>query len=378
MRKIRAFAAGSPARAIVLTAVWLSLFTYAGRPLLAGAEAMGLSRGASWGMLIALTLVPALPLATRRGHLLGYTMLAVFSTLFVLVFVSDVARGAYYLMRWAISAQTWPLLDPRAVSFTILGISGALSFIGLMQARYPGIRRVTIPIENLPPPLEGYRIVQLSDVHVGPTIRRRFVQMMVEKTNALEPDAVAITGDLVDGHLEELREEVEPLRGLRARDGVFYVTGNHEYYWRADEWIPELESHGLVFLKNGHRVVERGEARLVFAGVTDSIGRDSHRQDAARAMAGAPADAIKVLLSHRPHLVKAANAHGVHLQLSGHTHGGQFFPWNFVSRRVHPVAAGLRRIGGTWLYVNRGTGYWGPPSRLAVGGEVTVIHLTRA
>jgi predicted MPP superfamily phosphohydrolase len=114
------------------------------------------------------------------------------------------------------------------------------------------------------------------------------------------------------------------------------------------------------------------------AGVTDPIGRDSHRQDPPRALAGAPEEAVKVLLSHRPQTIKAADALGVHLQLSGHTHGGQFFPWNFVSRRVHPVAAGLRRFGRTWLYVNRGTGSWGPPSRLAVGGEITVIRLTRA
>jgi predicted MPP superfamily phosphohydrolase len=158
---------------------------------------------------------------------------------------------------------------------------------------------------------------------------------------------------------------------------VFYVTGNHEYYWRASEWVAALQSHGLVFLKNEHRVIERDGARLVIAGVTDPVGRDTHKQDPPRALANAPEDAVKILLSHRPQTTKIANELGVDLQLSGHTHGGQFFPFNLLIRHFQPVVAGLHRVGRMWLYVNRGTGYWGPPSRLAVGGEVTVIQLTR-
>ncbi|HJQ36538.1 MAG TPA: metallophosphoesterase, partial [Thermoanaerobaculia bacterium] len=305
MRKLRAIAASSPTRAVLLSAVWFSVFLYAGRPLLEGVAAAGLPAVAGWALLLLLSLLPLVPMITRRGHVSGYLVVALFSTMLVLVVVSDVLRGAYYLARWAISAQTWPLLDPRAVSLTILGAAGALSFIGVLQARYPRVRRVDVAIDELPPELEGYRIVQLSDVHVGPTIRRRFVQGMVEKANALNADAIAITGDLVDGHYEELAEEVEPLRDLRARDGVFYVTGNHEYYWRHEEWLPALERLGLVFLKNAHRVVERGSARLVFAGIPDVIGRDSHKPDPPRALSGAPADAVKVLLSHRPHMVQA-------------------------------------------------------------------------
>jgi predicted MPP superfamily phosphohydrolase len=378
-RRIREIALASQTRLAVVAALWLSLFAYAGRPLLAGAAAAGLAPALGWVVLFALALIPALPmLAGRRSaaHWSGYAILGLFSTLLALVFVGDVIRGAYALARWAFFPATWPLLDPRAMSLTILGAAGALTLVGLVQARCPRIRNVAVPIENLPPELEGYRIVQWSDVHVSPTIRRAFVDSLVERTNALVPDAVVITGDLVDGYADDLRDDVQPMRRLRARDGVFYVTGNHEYYWRAGEWIPLLQSLGLDFLKNEHRVLRNGA--LVIAGVTDPVGRDSHRQDPDGALAGAPAEAVKVLLSHRPQTAEAASRLGVDLQLSGHTHGGQFFPFNLFIHKFQPIAKGLHRVGRTWLYVNRGTGYWGPPTRLAVGGEITVVELRRA
>jgi predicted MPP superfamily phosphohydrolase len=358
----------------MIAIVWMSLFAYAGRPILAGAAAAGVAPAAGWILLLAFALLPALPLLARSrsaAHWSGYAILALFSTLLVLVFVGDVVRGAYTLVRLAVPA--WPILDPRAVSLTILGAAGALTLIGLVQARCPRVRNVTVPIPDLPPELDGYRIVQWSDVHVGPTIRRAFVESLVARTNALAPDAVVITGDLVDGYADDLRNEVEPMRDLRTRDGIFYVTGNHEYYWRASEWIPLLQSLGLDFLKNEHRLLRGGA--LVMAGVTDPVGRNTHKQDPDAALAGAPTDAVKILLSHRPQTAQAASRLGVHLQLSGHTHGGQFFPFNLFIHKFQPIAKGLHAVGRTWLYVNRGTGYWGPPSRLAVGGEITVLSL---
>jgi uncharacterized protein len=367
MRRLRTLAlTHQHGRLALLAAVWLGLFAYAGRPLLVGAAAAGVSRPLAWLLLFAIALLPLL--AQRRTPLAtwtGYATLAVFSTLLVLVLLSDVLRVATF-------ALAMPLADPRAIAFTILGTAGALSLIGLMQARCPRVKRVSIPIENLPPELDGYRIVQWSDVHVGPTIRRRFVQALVDRTNALDADAVAITGDFVDGPFAALKDEIAPLSELRTRDGAFYVTGNHEYYWRASEWVPAIESHGVTFLKNEHRVVRPG---LVIAGVTDPVGRDTHKQDPHRALAGAPRDAVKVLLSHRPQTAKIADKLGVDLQLSGHTHGGQFFPFSLVIKYFQPIVAGLHRVGRTWLYVNRGTGYWGPPSRLGVGGEITVLEL---
>lgn len=366
-----------------MTALWLTIFAYAGRPLLAGAAAAGMAPALAWTLLLTVALLPALPLIRGHrsaAHWSGYAILAVMSTMFVLVIIGDVVRGAYALTRWVISTQTpastWPLLDPRALSLTILAVAGVLSVVGIVQARCPRVRHVRVPIHDLPPELEGYRIVQWSDVHVGPTIRRAFVESLVARTNALQPDAVAITGDLVDGYADDLRDEVRPMRDLQTRDGVFYVTGNHEYYWRASEWIPLLQSLGLDFLKNEHRVIARGNARLAIAGVTDPVGRYTHKQDPDRALAGIPADAVTVLLSHRPQTAEAASRLGAHLQLSGHTHGGQFFPFNLFIHKFQPIAKGLHRVGRTWLYVNRGTGYWGPPTRLAVGGEITVVTLS--
>ncbi|HEV7921497.1 MAG TPA: metallophosphoesterase [Thermoanaerobaculia bacterium] len=386
MKRIRTLArnGAAPIRFVALPAVWLALFAYAGRPVVAAARAGGLAPALAWGGIFLLSLLPILPMLVRRSdhlrrrtvmHWTGYATLAVFATLLILVAAGDLIRLGSFL---ASLATTLPLISGRALSFAILGAAGVLSAVGLVQARCPRVRRVPVAIDELPEALEGYRIVQWSDVHVGPTIQRRFVASLVERTNALDADAIAITGDLVDSYVHEVRDSIAPLRELRARDGVFYVTGNHEYYWRASEWIPELERHGLQFLKNEHRIIRRGEAKLVMAGVTDPVGRYTHKQDPDRALAGAPRDAVKVLLSHRPQTAQDADRLGVHLQLSGHTHGGQFFPFNLLIRWFQPVVAGLHRIGRTWLYVSRGTGYWGPPSRLGVHGEITVIELRRA
>jgi len=355
-------AALPPIRIAVLVTIWFSLFAYAGRPLLTAAHMAGVSRVAAWGGLFLISLLPLLALRRRTlPQFTGYATLGLFSTLLIVVLFGDVIRLSWWIARGS--------LDGRAFTYASLGAAALLSFVGLVQARCPRVKRVTIAIDDLPPALHGYTIAQWSDVHVGPTIQRRFVARLVEQTNALHADAIAITGDLIDGPVGELRDQVRPLGELRARDGVFYVTGNHEYYWRAGEWIPELERLGLTFLKNRHEVVRPG---LVIAGVTDPV---SGHSDPRAALASAPRDAVKILLAHRPQTAEEASELGVDLQLSGHTHGGQFFPFNLLIHAFQPVVAGLHRIGRTWLYVSRGTGYWGPPSRLGVRGEITLIEL---
>ena len=340
--------------------VWIALHVYAARPLLVAAAAEGVRPLIAWSVVLVLPFVSMMPLFARRSSFAqwaGYATMSLFSMLLVLVVTSDVLRVALRIVSATVS--------PRAMSFATLAAAGALAVVGFVQARRP-----RVVSEQIPAPLD-YRIVQWSDVHIGPTIQRRFVESLVERTNALNADAIVITGDLVDGHVDALRDAIAPLADLRARDGVFVVTGNHEYYWRPGEWIKEFGRLGLTFLKNEHRVINDD---LVIAGVTDPAGQ---KPDAALALAGAPRDAFRVLLAHRPQVAQAASELGVNLQLSGHTHGGQFFPFNLLIRWFQPVVAGLHRVGETLLYVSRGTGYWGPPSRLGVGGEITLIELTK-
>jgi predicted MPP superfamily phosphohydrolase len=378
MPRLRALALNSalPIRFVLIPAIWLALFAYAGRPIVVAARAGGVAPGLAWGAIFLMSLLPLLPaLARRTGdrkrrslmHWAGYGTLALFSLLLILVLLSDAVRFADLFVRAS--------LPPRALSFAVLGATALLSVVGLLQARCPLVKRVEIGIDSLPPELDGYRIVQWSDVHVGPTIQRRFVTGLVARTNALDADAIVITGDLIDGYVDELRDQVAPLADLRARDGVFFVTGNHEYYWRAGEWVCEIERLGLTFLENAHRVIQRGRATLVIAGITDPVGRDTHKSDPRLALANAPRDSVKVLLSHRPQAAAAASRLDVDVQLSGHTHGGQFFPFNYLIRLFQPIVAGLHRVGRTWLYVSRGTGYWGPPFRLGVHGEISEIVL---
>jgi uncharacterized protein len=234
----------------------------------------------------------------------------------------------------------------------------------------------------LPAGLQGFSIAQISDIHVGPTIRREYVEGIVAAVNELNADAIAITGDLVDGSVRELASHVEPLAHLRARYGAYFVTGNHEYYSGERAWTKELRRLGVHVLMNEHVVLDRGEEKLVLAGVTDYSAHHfdpAQRSDPAAALANAPADAgAKILLAHQPRSAPAAEAAGFDLQLSGHTHGGQFWPWNFFVRLQQPFTAGLDRLGSLWIYTSRGTGYWGPPKRFGAPSEITRIRLVAA
>jgi predicted MPP superfamily phosphohydrolase len=259
----------------------------------------------------------------------------------------------------------------------------AVTALGLWNARrIARVVQVDVPIEGLPPALEGFTIAQISDVHVGPTIRRNYVEGIVAAVNALDADVVAITGDLVDGSVPQLREHVAPLAQLRARHGRFFVTGNHEYYSGALPWIEEVGRLGIRVLNNEHVVLGDAGAKLVVAGVPDygaALFDAAHASDPAAALAGAPADAhAKILLAHQPRTARAAAQAGFDLQLSGHTHGGQFWPWVHFVRFQQPFTAGLHRMDGLWVYVSRGTGYWGPPKRFGAPSEITRLRLKRA
>lgn len=269
----------------------------------------------------------------------------------------------------------------RGIALVVGSAGAGLSALSVVNALAPvKIARVEARLRDLPSALVGLTIVQLTDIHVGPTIGKSFIEELVRKTNALSPDVVAITGDLVDGSVAELGPLVAPLAELRARHGVYFVTGNHEYYSGADEWIAYLGTLGVRVLRNERVTIEHDGAELDIAGVDDweagSFG-DGHGRDLAKALSGKPEDRKVVLLAHQPKQIDEAARHGVDLQLSGHTHGGQIVPFNYLVRLQQPYVAGLHQHGPTTLYVSSGTGYWGPPMRLGVASEITRVELAQ-
>ena len=255
-----------------------------------------------------------------------------------------------------------------------IGIGALKSGLGNVS-----VRKIRVSLERLPQALDGTTIVQLSDVHIGPTIGREFVERIVKQTNDLRPHLIAITGDLVDGSVETLRRDVEPLKNLRSRYGAYFVTGNHEYYSGAGPWCDELETLGIRVLRNERVTVGDEDASFDLAGVHDYAGtRRGHGPDLAKALEGRDPTRELVLLVHQPKALDEARRHGVGLQLSGHTHGGQIWPWNYLVQLSQPLVAGLKKFERTWLYVNSGTGYWGPPMRLGAPAEITHVTLVSA
>lgn len=316
----------------------------------------------------------------------AFTWMGVLSTLFSLLFLTDVVRLTCRLFRRTTrrtTANGEPTSPERratlarmvsgGVALSGAGVAGVGVATALGKLR---IEQVEVTLDKLPPAFDGFRIVQLSDIHVGPTIGREFIEHLVDVVSAEKADLVAITGDLVDGSVENLGYHTEPLSRLSSAHGTFFVTGNHEYYSGADAWVSELERLGLSVLRNRSVRVERGAESFVLAGVTDHrADRFGDAPDFAFALRDRRPEDEVVLLAHQPAAVYEAVRSDVGLQLSGHTHGGQFWPWNWVVHLVHPVVAGLARFGRTQIYVNRGTGYWGPPLRVGTEPEVTVVTL---
>lgn len=334
-------------------------------------------------LLLSAVLIPAGFLGRRarrrasadRWTWAGMLALGLLSVLLVLT----LARDALLLLAWPLGLP--PLASPSAAAVPLLALAAVLW--GLAGARRTArVRRVDVALAGLPAALHGFTIAQITDIHVGPTIKRPYLQAIVDAVNRLQADMVAVTGDLVDGRVDDLRDDVAPLAALRSRHGSFFVTGNHEYYSGAAEWIAELRGLGLRVLIDEHVVLQHGGARLVLAGVADHGAHHfepAHRSDPQRAMAGAPADAgIRVLLAHQPRSAAAAAAAGFDLQLSGHTHGGQIWPFHHFVPLQQPFTAGLRRLGRLWVYTSRGTGYWGPPMRLGAPSEITLLRLVKA
>jgi predicted MPP superfamily phosphohydrolase len=323
----------------------------------------------------------------------AYLDMGVFLVLVPLLLARDLGWLVFRLVRRLhhgfISRKTVPQdIDRRrflanAMNTGILGLTGGMTVAGYHEARrLARVREVDIPIKDLPDDLQGFHIVQISDLHLGPTIKGDYLQGIVDRCNILEPDLFAITGDLVDRLTWQLQAHVAPLEQLRSRHGSYFVTGNHEYYWDAITWTDLLRTLGITVLNNTGKVIPRGSARLLLAGVTDyAAGKyvPNHASDPQQARRGTGTVDAAVLLAHQPRSAFAGAVAGYDLQLSGHIHGGQFFPWNLFIGLVEPFDIGLHRVEDRmWLYVSAGTGYWGPPSRLGVPSEITSIRLVRA
>ena len=289
------------------------------------------------------------------------------------VFVVDRAKGA------AVDPQRRALLG-RGIAIATAVAAASIAGFGIVSARGPiGIKRVNVKLGRLPAAMNGLTIAQITDVHIGPTIGHDFIVSVVERVNALAADVIVITGDLVDGSVEDLREHAAPLANLRAKHGVFFVTGNHEYYSGVDEWLDELRRLGIRPLRNERVTIEHEGASIDLAGIDDfSAHGGGHGPDLPRALAGRDETRELVLLAHQPRAIKEAAAHGVGLQLSGHTHGGQLWPWTYLVFLQQPYVAGLHRHGDSQIYVSRGTGYWGPPMRVGAPAEITHLVLERA
>ena len=350
------------------------------------------------GVIIGLAL--SIPLAMLMHRFVPRSVAAAFGSLafvwigtclflFLLLVAADAARGLGRLTR-RLRASADTDFDEARRQFLARGAAGAVGAVsvaatatsirgGLAEVE---VKEVAVALPRLPAALSGLTLVQLTDVHIGPTIGRRFVESVVDKANAARPDLVVITGDLVDGSVARLARQVEPLAKLQARYGVFFTTGNHEYYSGVDAWLEHLEQMGIRTLRNER--VEIGDvaggSTIDLAGVDDTSGGrfgGGHGADVRAATSGRDPERELVLLSHRPKTIFEAAEAGVGLQVCGHTHGGQIWPFTAAVALVEPYVAGLHRHAEhTQIYVSRGTGYWGPPMRLCAPAEITKIVLT--
>jgi len=328
----------------------------------------------------------------------AYLSLGFFSLIFTFLFIRDLTllvtcgvKKSYTLLHRVIMSEVSPIETIahdrrhfifRSINLGILGISGTLVGYGLYEARRrPSIVKVLVPIHDLPNDLEGFRIVQITDIHVSPTIKRNYVQTIVDQVNNLKPDVIVFTGDLVDGLVAVHRNDVDPLKDLSALYGSYFVTGNHEYYSGVEAWVKKIKQLGFIVLLNEHRIIMHGKGRILMAGVTDYHAGEfltDHVSNPYIALSNAPPSNVKIILAHQPRSIFTSAKAGFDLQISGHTHGGQYYPWKFLVGLQQPYISGLHQHGKTWIYVSRGTGYWGPPLRLGIPSEITEITLTRS
>lgn len=260
------------------------------------------------------------------------------------------------------------------ILFTVLSL-----LVGFANAfRGPQIKKIYVKVDNLPSDLEGFKIAQISDLHVGATIRKPYVEKVVRRVNELKADMVALTGDIGDGVVKHYRGDIAPMSKLKSTYGTFFTPGNHEYYWNVNEWLSVMNNLGIINLVNRGKVIHHHNATILVGGIPDPVGGIAPDLLGIQDSASGETASFRILLSHRPGIAPEAHKNGFDLLLSGHTHGGQFFPWTLVVKAVHRYSEGLHRLGDMWIYVNQGTGSWGPLIRLGTTPEITLLMLTQS
>ncbi|MBN1611543.1 MAG: metallophosphoesterase [Polyangiaceae bacterium] len=382
---------------------------YIGWRLIAPTPLRGPTRRAAYWALLLPWLVVLLSLmywrerevgALRLFLVAGFGLLGYLLMLFALLLVRDIAALLVRAIRAATAFGSrhsvrstrvfrWSSSWENATNVAVLLLAAVLTGLGVAEAhRAPAVVTVPVRLGRLPPGFARYRIAQVSDIHASGLEDRNRLAELAARVNALGADLIALTGDVVDGPQNDLRSTLAPLGRLRARDGVFAILGNHEYYADADACVSELRRLGFTVLLNEHRVIERGSAKLVVAGVTNPhrgmhgthllerpTGVARLRSDPMQALRGAPAGAPRILLAHQPASAAPAQAAGCDLVLAGHTHGGGFLPWSLLAPLVLEHVSGLAKLGSLQRYVSRGIGTFGPPLRLGVPPEMALIEL---
>ena len=343
-----------------------------------------------------LSILPILPILLRYSgketriidqiSLFGYTSLGFFVLSFLILLFKDLFGHAInfagYLM------QSEDTIDDskrdflkKSLTLGAIGISGMGTAYGFYSSRKgPSIISQDIFIESLPDEFENFTIAQISDLHVGPTIKIDYVDDVLTKIGHANPDLIAVTGDLVDGSVKHLSKDLQPFKDMVANHGTFFVTGNHEYYSGVDSWLDETDRLGMTNLINESRLISKQGKQIAIAGITDFRAhqiKSSHRSNPKKAIKSIDQGMTKIMLAHQPNSIHSVHDAGVDLQLSGHTHGGQFWPFNYPTKLANAYLAGHYDHDGTQIYVNRGTGYWGPPLRIGIPAEISLIRLKK-
>jgi hypothetical protein len=297
---------------------------------------------------------------------------------FVLLVLLGLGDLGLWIRELALGPAAAPVEVARLRALATLGVAGLTVATGMRAAlRVPSVRRVEVPLRRWPAALDGFRIVQITDVHIGPLLGAGFARAVTTRANELRPDIVAVTGDLVDGSVAKLMHAVAPFGDLKSRHGVFFVTGNHDHYSGANAWATAVERLGMRVLRNESTRIEQDGASFDLAGVDDHRGDwvSGSREDLDAALGNRNNDRPVVLLAHDPTTFRDASRYGVDLQISGHTHGGQIFPFHLPVKLATTWIAGLYEKGLSKLYVSRGTGFWGPPMRIGAPPEITELVL---